>query len=95
MNPQVNYANVTERCDALTRAIVLPPSPLKPHAARHTKNPQKMIIRISSPAEDFSKIKFMNPCTPCFLRPGELRGRRSFTYSFVHVETPRPQGQIL
>ena len=62
-----NYANITERCDALTRAIVLPPSPLKPHAATHTKNPQKVIIRISSPAEDFSKIKFINP--PCFLRP--------------------------
>jgi len=63
-----------------------------PHAARSARKAQKRSIRISSPADDCSKIRLKTPRRPGFLRPEY--GRRSRTYFPEREETPNPQGQI-
>ena len=63
-----------------------------PHAARSARKAQNRIIRISSPADDCSKIRPRTPRKPGFLRP--KYGRRSLTYFQEREETPDPQGQI-
>jgi hypothetical protein len=62
-----------------------------PHAARKAKKVQKRIIRISSPADDCSKIRLKTPTKPDFLRPEN--GRKSLVYFLEREEIPNPQGQ--
>jgi hypothetical protein len=70
------------------------PSAAMPHMARKAKKAQNRIMRISSPADDFSNINFMNPLTPALLLPGKFGGRKSFQYFLVREDTPSPHGQV-
>lgn len=63
-----------------------------PHPARNARKAQKRIIRISSPADDCSKIRLTTSRRPDILLP-EYR-RRSLTYFLEREETPNPQGQL-
>lgn len=70
------------------------PSAMMPHRARKAKKAQNRIMRISSPADDFSNTKFISPLTPALLLPGKFGGRKSFEYFLVREDTPSPNGQV-
>ena len=70
------------------------PSATIPDTARKPKEAQNRIMRISSPADDFSNTKFINPLTPAILLPGKFGGRKSLQYFLVREDTPSPHGQV-